>query len=87
MILTTRELLQLSKPRKLLCETQVTETSTNYYANLEDGVQYKPRHHIGEKEQREKARSRTNGFSSSTPKTTEKEPEQFNPRRFPQWLY
>jgi len=82
MILTSRELLQLTKPRKLLCETQVTETCTNYYANLEDGVQYKPRHHIGEKEQREKARSRTNGFSSKT-----KKPEQFNPRRFPQWLY
>jgi hypothetical protein len=83
MILTSRELLQLSKPRKLLCETQVTETCTNYYANLEDGAQYKPRHHIEEKEQRSKARSRTNGFSSKT----KKEPEQFNPRRFPQWLY
>ena len=83
MILTTRELLQLTKPRKLLCETQVTETCTNYYANLEDGVQYKPRHHIEEKEQRSKARSRTNGF----PPKTKKEPEQFNPRRSPQWLY
>jgi hypothetical protein len=37
MILTARELMQLN--------AKETKTNTNYYVNLEDGVQYKPQHH------------------------------------------
>ena len=61
MILTTRELLQLTKPRKLLQEKGFTETCTNYYAGLEDGIQYKPRHHTTHRESYRKAMARTNG--------------------------
>mgnify|MGYP001273884830 CR=1 FL=1 len=61
MILTTRELLQLSKRGKLLSEIQTTETCTNYYAELEDGVQYKPRHHTTHAEAYRKAMARRNG--------------------------
>lgn len=61
MILTARELKQLTQPRKLDQEKSNTKTCTNYYANLEDGIQYKPKHHIGEKEIRSKARAKNNG--------------------------
>lgn len=61
MILTTRELLQLTKPRKLLNEEQTTETCTNYYADLEDGQKYKPRHHTTDREAFQKAMARNNG--------------------------
>lgn len=61
MILTDRELLQLTKPRKLLDERQITKTCTNYYAGLEDGIQYKPRHHTTHRESYRKAMARTNG--------------------------
>jgi len=66
MILTTRELLQLTKPRKLLSEIQTTETCTNYYAGLEDGIQYKPRHHTTHSEAYRKAMARTNGRNFET---------------------
>ncbi len=53
MILTWRENLQLT--------TSETETCTNYYAGLEDGLQYKPRHHTTDREAYKKAMSRRNG--------------------------
>jgi hypothetical protein len=66
MILTTRELLQLTKPRKLLQEKGFTETCTNYYAGLEDGQQYKPRHHTTDRESYRKAMARRNGRNFET---------------------
>lgn len=68
MILTTRELLQLTKPRKLLDERQITKTCTNYYAGLEDGQQYKPRHHTTGREAYRKAMARRNGRNFETKK-------------------
>jgi len=50
MILTTRELLQLTTPR--FAESQGTKTNTNYFANLEDGGAYHPRHHTTHKTKR-----------------------------------
>ncbi len=61
MILTWRENLQLTKPRKLLDEKQITETCTNYYADLEDGDMYKPSHHTTGRDSYRKAMARTNG--------------------------
>lgn len=66
MILTNRELLQLTKPRKLLQEKGFTETCTNYYAGLEDGIQYKPKHHTTHREVYRKAMSRRNGRNFGT---------------------
>mgnify|MGYP001167588199 CR=1 FL=1 len=66
MILTWRENLQLTKPRKLLDERQITETCTNYYAGLEDGLQYKPRHHTTNREAYKKAMARRNGRNFET---------------------
>jgi len=66
MILTNRELLQLTKPRKLLQEKDFTETCTNYYAGLEDGQQYKPRHHTTHRESYRKAMARRNGRNFET---------------------
>jgi len=68
MILTTRELKQLTKPRKLLQEKGFTETCTNYYAGLEDGQQYKPRHHTTGREAYRKAMARRNGRNFETKK-------------------
>jgi len=56
MKLTWREALQLKKH----C-TEQTTTATNYFAGLEDGVQYKPKHHIGEQAERTANRARYNG--------------------------
>lgn len=61
MVLTTRELLQLTKRESLLSEIQTTETCTNYYVELEDGEMYKPRHHTTHRESYRKAMSRFNG--------------------------
>jgi hypothetical protein len=64
MILTWRENLQLTKPRKLMQETQSTETCTNYYAGLEDGIQYKPRRHTTHRELYRENMARTNGINN-----------------------
>ena len=58
MILTWRENLQLT--------TSKTETCTNYYAGLEDGLQYKPRHHTTNREAYKKAMARRNGRNFET---------------------
>lgn len=63
MILTTRELLQLTKG------DAVTETNTNYYVNLEDGAQYKPSHHTTHRTKRntETARKFNRSFVNANP--------------------
>lgn len=59
MILTQRELLRLSTKGE-------TKTNTNYYVNLEDGVQYKPQHHTTHltKRNSETAKKHTRRFSN-----------------------
>ena len=58
MILTARELMQLN--------AKETNTNTNYYVNLEDGVQYKPQHHTTHltKRNSETAKKHTRRFSN-----------------------
>lgn len=58
MILTTRELLQLTTPR--FADSQGTQTNTNYFANLEDGGAYFPRKHTTHKTQRNIEKVRKN---------------------------
>ena len=58
MILTVRELMQLN--------AKETKTNTNYYVNLEDGVQYKPQHHTTHltKRDSETAKKHTRRFAN-----------------------
>jgi len=59
MILTSRELLQLTTVRKI--ESEGTVTNTNYFSQLEDGDRYKARHHTTHKTKPKRKRKAKNG--------------------------